>query len=127
MEKEFVCIVCPNGCTLHISGEGESITVSGHKCKRGEAFAKTEMTSPMRTICSTVSTSFPEAPVLPVRVSADIPKKSIPDVMAQINRITVTSRVKRGEIIIKNVLDLGVDIIATSGILADSLEGGESK
>lgn len=117
MTKEFVCIVCPNGCTLQVAEENGEITVTGNKCKRGEAFAKTELTSPMRTICSTVATSFPGCPVLPVRVSAEIPKSSIADVMKEINKVTVSSRIARGDKVIENVLGLGVDIIATSSVL----------
>ncbi len=117
MNKEIVCIVCPNGCKLNISGEEGGYTVTGQKCKRGETFAICEMTMPMRTICSTVKTAFPSAPVLPVRVSRDIPKERIFDVMRELNKIIVSEKVSRGDVIIKNVLDTGADIIATSDIL----------
>ena len=117
--KKLVCIVCPRGCTLTIEESGNDFLVSGNFCKRGADFAKTEMTNPMRTICTTVKTAFPEVPVLPVRVSAEIPKNKIFDVMAEINKTTLTKRVSRGDAVIKNVLDLGVDIIATSDILKD--------
>lgn len=56
-------------------------------------------------------------PVLPVRVSSDIPKDKIFDVMKEINGVTVTSAVKRGDVIIKNVCDTGVDVIASSNLL----------
>lgn len=112
--KELVCIVCPNSCTLCIEEcEGE-IKVSGNRCKRGVDFAKDELTYPKRTISSTVKTIFPEMPVLPVRVSAEIPKSKIFDVMKQINSVTLTRRVDIGDVIIENVLGLGVDIIAIS-------------
>lgn len=115
--KELVCIVCPRGCTMNIEENGSEIFVSGNSCKRGEAFAKNEMTNPMRTICTTAATSFPEAPVLPVRVSADIPKNKIFDVMKEINGVVITERLGRGDIVIENVLGLGVDVIATSDLL----------
>lgn len=115
--KELVCIVCPRGCTMKIEETESGITVSGNTCKRGEAFAKSEMTNPMRTICSTVATVFPDAPVLPVRVSSDIPKDRIFDVMKEINSVTVSERISRGDKVIENVLGLGVDVIATSDIL----------
>lgn len=118
--KELVCIVCPRGCTMQLEGEGDSLKVTGNSCKRGLNFAISEMTNPMRTICTTVKTSYDEIQVIPVRVSADIPKSRIFDVMKEINSVTVSSPVKRGDIIIKNVLNLGVDIIATSDILKDS-------
>ena len=115
--KELVCIVCPRGCTMTLGGEGKDIKVSGNSCKRGAEFAVSEMTEPKRTICTTVRTAFPDVPVLPVRVSKEIPKDKIFDVMAQINKVTVKEKVKRGEVIIKDVLGLGADIIATSGVL----------
>lgn len=114
--KKIVCIVCPNGCTLSVEQSGETITVTGNKCKRGEEFAVKEMTCPMRTICSTVKTDSPVFPVLPVRVSSDIPKEKIFDVMNEINKVIVTAPVQRGDIVIENVLGLGVDIIATDSL-----------
>ena len=115
--QELTCIVCPNGCTLHIEGEDTSLAVSGNACKRGEAFAVSELTHPVRTICSTVRTTFPKAPVLPVRTASEIPKERIFDVMTAINGVTVTTPLHRGDVVIQNVLGLGVDIIATSDLL----------
>ena len=115
--KELVCIVCPRGCTMRIDGEGENMKITGNSCKRGLAFAQSEMTEPKRTICSTVKTDFPEIPVIPVRVSCDIPKDRIFDVMKEINSVTVSAPVGRGDKIIENVLGLGADVIATSDIL----------
>ena len=114
--KKLVCIVCPRGCTLEISEKDGEYSVSGNFCKRGAEFAISEMTEPKRTICSTVRTVFPGVPVLPVRVSAEIPKNRIFDVMKEINSFVLEKHVSRGEAVIENVLGLGVDIIATSDI-----------
>ena len=75
------------------------------------------MTEPKRTICTTVRTVFSQAPVLPVRVSAEIPKDKIFEVMREINSVILQEPVSRGEVVLKNVLNLGVDIIATSDLL----------
>lgn len=96
-----------------------SFEVTGNTCKRGRDFAITEQTMPMRTICSTAATSFPETPVIPVRVSSDIPKEKIFDVMKEINSTVVSERLGRGDTVIENVLGLGVDVIATSDILKE--------
>lgn len=117
--KELTCIVCPNGCHLKIDFTEKGMVVSGNKCKRGIEFAKTEFTHPMRTICSTVKTIFKDAPVLPVRVSAEIPKDKIFDVMKEINKVVIEERVLRGDIIIHDVLGLNVDVIATSSLLGE--------
>lgn len=114
---ELVCIVCPRGCTMKIEGEGDSLSVTGNSCKRGYNFAVGEKIKPMRTICSVVKTTFKEYPVLPVRVSSDIPKDRIFDVMKEINKVVVSERIGRGDKVIENVLDLGVDVIATSDML----------
>lgn len=113
--RELVCIVCPNGCTLSV--DEQTLAVTGNKCRKGVDFAVAELTCPTRTICSTVKTIFPEAPVLPVRVSKEIPKDKIFDVMAEINKVIVDKRLSRGETVIGNVLGLGVDVIATSSVL----------
>lgn len=115
--NHLICIVCPNGCDLTISRNGDEWIVTGNKCPKGIAFAVTELTNPTRTICSTVRTAFPQVPVLPVRVSSEIPKSRIFDVMAEINKVVVSQPVIRGDVIIPNVLGLGVDVIATSSIL----------
>lgn len=111
--SELVCIECPRGCTMKVECSDGQIAVSGNFCKRGESFARAEMTEPMRTICTTVRTTSSRSPVLPVRVSGEIPKNRIFDVMKEINSVVVKEKVKRGEAVIKNVLGLGVDIIAT--------------
>lgn len=114
----MTCIICPNGCKLEVTQEGDYIQVKGNQCKRGETFGIMEMTEPKRTISSTVKTIFPEVPVLPVRVSSEIPKDRIFDVMNEINKVRLDHKVDRNEIILENVLDLGVDVIATSSVMS---------
>ncbi len=117
--RELVCIVCPKGCTMKIEEKDGEISVTGNSCKRGASFAVSEMTEPKRTVCTTVRTVFKDTPVIPVRVSAEIPKDRIFDVMREINAVTLSSPVGRNDVIIKNVLGLGADVIATSGVLKE--------
>lgn len=115
--KQLVCIGCPRGCRLTIDEKDGEYIVTGNACPRGKEFAISEMTAPKRTICSTVKTVFSDVPVLPVRVSDDIPREKIFDVMREINAVTLKERIGRGDAVIKNVLGLGVDVIATSDLL----------
>ena len=115
--KQLVCIGCPRGCRLTIDEKDGEYIVTGNTCPRGKEFAISEMTAPKRTICSTVKTAFPDVPVLPVRVSDDIPREKIFDVMREINAVTLKECIGRGDAVIKNVLGLGVDVIATSDLL----------
>ena len=118
--KELVCIVCPRGCRMQITEENGSLQITGNGCKRGAAFAESEIRDPRRTICTTVRTAFPDVPVLPVRVSKESPKDRIFDVMAEINRATVRTRLGRGDIVLEHVLGLDADVIATSNILKET-------
>jgi len=116
--KEFVCIVCPNGCELQIDENTKEVI--GNKCIRGKKFAEDEISNPMRTICTSVKTIFKDIPVLPVRVSKDIPKDKIFDVMKKINEVVVDRRLQIGDVVIHNVLGLDADIIVTSNILKEN-------
>ena len=118
--REMTCITCPNGCTLSVEEKDGRIVVTGNQCPKGEAFAKSELTNPMRTISTT---GDPAVPVVPVRVSGEIPKGRIFDVMEAINRLTVTAPVGRGAVLAADVLGLGVDVIVTSDVLITGMKG----
>lgn len=124
--KEMTCIVCPNGCLLKVEEKEGKVMVTGNKCKRGVEFAVTELTNPMRTICSTVRTVFPEVPVLPVRVSKEIPKDKIFEVMEVINQVVIKTPVTLGDVIVEHVLGLDVDIIVTSDLLREGKKNEKS-
>lgn len=123
LKAEITCIVCPNGCLLEIEYRGGTWLVAGNQCRRGEQFAVEEMTHPMRTITSTVRTIFPEVPMLPVRVSAEIPKEKIFDVMQEIHGTVVKETCGTKDVLISNVSGLGVDVIVTSNVLKESRQG----
>lgn len=116
---KLTCIVCPNGCELEVNEK--TLEVNGNKCSRGKEFAINELSNPMRTICSSVKTVFKEAPVVSVRVSKDIPKDKIFDVMKEINKVVVDKRLGIGDVVIANVLNLNVDVVVTSNILKETL------
>lgn len=118
-KKELTCIVCPNGCLLEAVFFDGIWHVTGNQCARGEGFAVEELTHPVRTFSTTVRTIFPEVPVLPVRLSKEIPKERIFDAMKEINQITVQEICGTTDVLIENVLGLGADVIVTSNILKE--------
>ncbi len=119
MVKEFVCIVCPNGCSLHTEDLDGVITITGQKCPKGEEYAKTELICPTRTLTSTVATTFPTHPILPVRTSGAIPKGEIKNAMVEINSIIVSTRLKCGDTVVKDFVVPGVNLIATNDVDAN--------
>ncbi|MDR1374137.1 MAG: DUF1667 domain-containing protein [Treponema sp.] len=115
----MLCIVCPNGCRLQVEeGDGE-LSVTGNRCRRGVDFAGAEITSPMRSVTTTVRTLFPEIPVLPVRTSGEIPKGKIPELMQFLDGVVIKEPLGIGETAAENVLGLGIDMLVTSNILKE--------
>ena len=111
--KEFTCIICPRGCHLKID---DDLNVTGNTCPRGKKYAIDEVTQPMRNITSTVKIISTIINRLPCKTSGDIPKERMFDVMKEINKACVKAPIKMHDVIIKDVLGLGVDVIATRSI-----------
>jgi len=109
--NKLICVNCPNSCELDIDENGN---VTGNRCVRGEQFALNEMKTPLRTITTTMRTNFVDMPVLSVKTSGEIPKDKIFDVMNEVNKVIINKDTNVGDIIIKNVCNLNVDIVATN-------------
>lgn len=118
-EMNKTCIVCPKGCQLsikEIDADKQIIEVSGNQCKRGAAFAKEEMYNPKRTLQTTVKTIYKEHERLSVKTSESIPKDLIFDIMKIAKGVVVEKPIKVGDVVSENILDTGVDLVATSNI-----------
>lgn len=111
----LICIVCPRGCHLTVDNE---LNVTGNGCKRGAEYGKRELTNPTRMITSTVKlVGSSELNRLPVMTDNPIPKGKIFEVMQEINKASCKCPVNIHDVIISNVLDLGVNIVATRTVL----------
>ncbi len=117
-EKKFICIMCPLGCeiTAKIDDSGNIKEMIGSKCPKGDKYVQSEFTRPMRVLTSTVSITGAKFSRLPVRTSDLIPKDKIMDCMKEIHKIKVKAPVKNGNILSKNLLSLGIDLIATRNL-----------
>ena len=115
--KQITCITCPIGCRITVDGEKGAYTFSGNKCPKGALFAKTELTSPVRSLTTTVRTSFPEMPVLPVRTNGEVPKEKIPEIIRALAKVVITEKVGIGETVVANISGTGCGVIATGNIL----------
>ena len=114
MKRELICIVCPRGCALscELSEGGEVISVSGNLCPRGKTYAINECTNPQRVVTSTVRCS--DGGIVSCKTSGTVPKGLVFEVMKLINGATAPDNVEIGDIIIENILNTGVDVVATS-------------
>ena len=113
-KKELICIGCPLGCPITVEiSQGKVLSVTGNTCPNGDKYARKEVTDPRRTVTSTVAVTGGEVPVVSVKTASDIPKNKIFAIMEQLNDVHIAAPVQIGDVILKNVADTGVDVVAT--------------
>ena len=77
-EKNLICINCPLGCMLTVVMDGkEIVSVEGNTCRRGDTYARKELTDPTRIVTSTVRVSGGSESMVPVKTKEDIPKGKV--------------------------------------------------
>ena len=114
MIKELICISCPMGCHLKVNTEIKEVT--GNTCKRGEIYGINEVTNPVRVITTTVKVKDGELPVIPVKTKTPIPKELNFKAMEVLNSIEIEAPISMGDIIVKDILGTGVDVVATRSL-----------
>lgn len=115
---EMTCICCPIGCALKAQKSVDgTVRVTGNKCPRGAAYGEKELTNPTRIVTSTVRVAGRKDTVIAVKTASDIPKEKIMECMKALQDIEVEAPVHIGDIILENVADTGVNIVATRTIL----------
>ena len=111
--KIITCTTCPVGCEMEVEHEGKIfIKVTGHICKRGEAYAEDEIVNPRRTLTSTVILNGAEIKLLPVKTSAPIEKDKLFEGMSIINNIKINAPVKMGDVLYENFTESGIELVA---------------
>ena len=116
-ERKLTCIGCPMGCPLTVVMNGEEVvSVTGNTCKRGDVYARKEVTNPTRIVTSTVRVSGGSIDMVSVKTKEDIPKGKIFECVKALKGITVPAPVHIGDVILRNVADTGVDIVATKNV-----------
>ncbi len=112
---ELVCIVCPKGCHLRVD-EQNGYRVTGNDCPRGEEYGKKELTNPTRVVTSTVAITGASINRLPVKTDRDIPKKDMMRTMQLLSAVSVSAPIRTGDVILNNILGLGINIVATRDV-----------
>jgi len=95
------------------------VRVSGNECPKGEKYAVSEIENPMRILTSIVLAEGLPLKMVPVRTDRPIPKAKILAAMGEIKKIRLKNAVSIGEPVMKNFMNLGVDLIATRGQFPD--------
>lgn len=116
--RELICIGCPLGCPVTVTMDnGEVIDVKGNTCKRGDVYARKEVTNPTRIVTSTVKVKGGSLAMVSVKTKNDIPKGKIFDCVKALKGVEVAAPVHIGDVIVSDVAGTGVDVIATKEVL----------
>jgi len=113
-KKHFVCVVCPIGCEIDVVHDGSRIvSMDGSKCEKSQEFISQELIEPMRILTTTVRIQGSRWVVIPVRTDKAVPKRLFPRIMKQLKRIKLQAPVSMLDVVVRDVLDTGANIVAT--------------
>ena len=118
----LTCIICPMGCSMEVevetnaSGQKKVLSVKDNGCKRGEQYAAKELQNPTRTLTTTIKVEGGELPLVPVKTAGEVPKASLLQCMEVVRRASCKAPVKRGDVLIYDLLGTGVNVIACADI-----------
>ena len=113
---EVICTTCPMACRgrVFLDEDGKPVRTIGYRCPRGNAFAMKEMTNPERMLTGTMLTLGNDQPLLPVISEAPIPKNLMMKAMEYMADIVIDKPVKRGDVVVENILGTGVNMLASA-------------
>lgn len=117
--RELTCIGCPMGCAVAVEMDesGQITNITGNTCKRGDIYARKEVTNPTRMVTSTVKVAGGSSPVVSVKTENDIPKEKIFACMKVLKGVSIQAPVHIGDVVIENIAGTGVNIVATKEIV----------
>ncbi|MFN2363047.1 MAG: DUF1667 domain-containing protein [Halarsenatibacteraceae bacterium] len=116
-ERTIICLSCPKGCRVRVKAEDDEIKdISGHECPQGIEYAKNEYLNPTRILPTRVRVKNGQIALVPVKTAAPIPKEKIGEAMQQLSEIEVEAPIELGQVIVENIADTGVDVVATRSI-----------
>jgi len=120
--REIICILCPVGCKMKVEiRNGEIVRVENAECGRGKDYSAQEVKSPVRDFFTTVRVKGGRMPLVSVRSIKPVPKDMLIPCATELARIMVSAPVRLGDTVFKNMLNLGIDIVATKDVpLANS-------
>lgn len=112
--KKMTCIECPKWCKLIIDvQDGKVVRVTGNECQKGEKYAISEIENPVRILTSSVLGQGLRLKMIPVRTHKPIPKSRIFEAMREIKKVKLERPLKAGDVIVENLMGLGINLIVT--------------
>ena len=112
-QDEFTCIVCPRGCRLTVDGD---LLVYGARCSKGLTWANQELSSPERTVCTSVLVTHGDRLLVSVKTDRPVPKDSMRSIVQTLYDIIVEAPIAMHQVIVENPSDVLCNIIATQSV-----------
>lgn len=114
--RELICTGCPLGCPLTVTLTPDGPVVKGHTCPRGEAYGRSEVLDPRRTVTSTAAVIGGRQARVPVKTAGAVPKDRIWDCMEAVRRLRVAAPVGLGDVLLPDCAGSGVALVATKTV-----------
>ena len=115
MTRNFVCIICPKGCRLHVDEEN-NYSVTGNSCPRGAEYGHNEIKNPTRVLTSTVRLEGGLYRRCPVKTNKAVPKRLLMDIMQALNSVSLKAPVQAGQVVLPHVCGTDADVIVTKNL-----------
>jgi len=117
MEREYTCIICPNGCQIKVEYEGTSIkSIKGDECPKGKDYVKNEITNPLRVFTGSILVAKGNFSLISVKTPVPIPKEYLKKVGEITRHLKVEAPVTIGQVVAFNLLGENIDLVATRKI-----------
>jgi len=119
-ERTMTCILCPNGCELHVAWEDEptkdAISVDGNLCPKGLVYAVDELTHPMRTLTTSVLVRGGVQRLTSVKTASAVPRDALSAVRAALRSVVLCAPVAIGDVVLTNAGGTAVDVVVTRAV-----------
>ena len=113
----LTCVLCPVGCELEVRrAAAGDLEIKGNQCDKGVPFAVEEVLRPKRNLATSVPLRDTAVWMVSVRLSDRVPREMIFPILAEIAKLRPEAPVRRGQVLIADVLGTGVDVIATRSV-----------
>lgn len=119
MIKEIICNKCDKNCILAIDKYDEKAEIKGNLCDQGISYANGEINSNKDILTTLVRIKGAKLKVVSVKSIKPIDKSLWIECSKALSRLYVGVPIKIGDVVCKNVLNTGVDVVCTKNVEKD--------
>ena len=120
-KEEVICLQCPLACRIivEVDRNKQIVSIANNQCVRGVTYAEEEIVNPLRVLATTVRIHSRDQlhPLLPVITKGPIPKGLLREAMLVLAETEVEAPVKYNDVVYANILNTGVDVVATMEVV----------